>query len=373
MVCNFDILFLIFDIVPMTLLLFLIIISILVFVHELGHFLVAKWKGIKVEEFGLGFPPRIFAKKRGETTYSINALPIGGFVRLYGEGESVGKERARSFYHKSRLVRAGVTVAGVVMNFLLAVLVFSILSWVSGVPVETGRVRVLEVAPGSPAQEAGLEKNDVLLGANGQKFSQTREFTEFINLKRGQETGIEIEKEDGGRQLVKVVPRENPPHGEGALGVIVSSAQLVKPPLWQRPFISVLEGTKEAVFWAGTTAVGLWGALSQTVRGVPPEGIAGPVGIFQITGGVARSGFLATLSFLGILSVNLAILNITPFPALDGGRLLFIVVEAVFGRRVLPTFERWAHMVGMFILIALIILVTFRDITRLFSGIPLVP
>lgn len=357
----------------MTLLLFLIIISILVFVHELGHFLIAKWAGIKVEEFGLGFPPRLLAIKRKETTYSVNALPIGGFVRLYGEEETVEKDRARSFYHKGRMVRAGVTVAGVAMNFLLAVFVFSLLSWVAGVPKETGKVRVLETAPGSPAEQAGLIENDVIVEANSQKFSQTKEFTSFINSKKGQEIELEIEKRDGTRGVVRVVPRDNPPHGEGALGVLVSSAELVKPPLWQRPFVSVIEGTKEAVFWIGTTAVGLWGALSQAIRGTAPEGIAGPVGIFQITGGVARSGFLATLSFLGILSVNLAVLNIVPFPALDGGRLLFIIIEAIFGRRVVPAFERYAHMAGMFILIALIILVTFRDITRLFSGSPLMP
>lgn len=357
----------------MTLLLFLIIISILIFVHELGHFLPAKWAGIKVEEFGLGFPPRIFAKKRGETVYSINALPIGGFVHLYGEDESVEKDRGRSFYHKGRMVRASVTVAGVLMNFLLAVLVFSILSWLAGVPRETGRVRVLEVASGSPAKLAGLAESDVILGVNGQKFSQTKEFTRFVNTKKGEQIGMEIEKGDGTKSVIKVVPRENPPKGEGALGVVVSSAELVKPPLWQRPFVSVVEGTKEAVFWAVTTVAGLWGALSQAVRGVPPEGIAGPVGIFQITGEARRSGFLAVLSFLGILSVNLAVLNIAPFPALDGGRLLFIIVEAVFGRRVIPAFEKYAHMAGMVILIALIILVTFRDITRLFSGSPLLP
>lgn len=357
----------------MTLLLFLIIISILVFVHELGHFLVAKWKGIKVEEFGLGFPPRLVAVKRKETVYSINALPLGGFVRLYGEDESVEKDRARSFYHKGRLARAGVTVAGVVMNFLLAVLVFSILSWVSGVPVETGKVRVLEVTAGSPAEKAGLAQNDLILGADGREFTKTGEFTSFINSKKGQEIELAMEKGNGVKGTVKVIPRVSPPPHEGALGVLVSSAELVKPPLWQRPFVSVAQGTKEAVFWVGATATGLWGALSQAIRGTAPEGIAGPVGIFQITGGVAASGFLATLSFLGILSVNLAVLNIVPFPALDGGRLLFIIVEAVFGRRVVPTFERYAHMAGMAILIALIILVTFRDITRLFSGVPLVP
>lgn len=357
----------------MTLLLFLTIISILVFVHELGHFLVAKWFGIKVEEFGIGFPPKIFSRKRGETTYSINALPIGGFVKLYGEEESVEKNKNRSFYNKSRMVRVGVTVAGVFMNFLLAVFVFSLLSWVTGVPKETGRVKVLEVASGSPAEQAGLAESDVILEANSQKFSQTKEFTSFINDKKGQEIELEIEKGNGTREMVKVVPRESPPHGEGALGVIVSSAELVKPSLWQRPFISVIEGTKEAVFWAGTTAVGLWGALSQAIRGTAPEGIAGPVGIFQITGGVARSGILAVLSFLGILSVNLAVLNIAPFPALDGGRLLFIIIEAIFGRRIVPAFERYAHMVGMVILLALIILVTFRDVTRLLSSTPLFP
>lgn len=335
--------------------------------------MIAKWSGIKVEEFGLGFPPRIFSKKRGETTYSINALPIGGFVRLYGEDTTVEKDKNRSFYHKSRMVRAGVTVAGVIMNFLLAVLVFSILSWVSGVPKETGKVRVLEIAPGSPARQAELKENDVVLKVDGIPISTTKEFVDLVNKRKGIETEIEIEKVEGQAITVKMTPRSDPPKGEGSLGVVVSTLELVKPPLWQRPFVSIVEGTKEAVFWIKTTAVGLWGALSQAIRGVPPEGIAGPVGIFQITGGVARSGILATLSFLGILSVNLAVLNIAPFPALDGGRLLFIIIEAIFGRRVVPAFERYAHMAGMVILLALIILVTFRDVTRIFSGAPLLP
>lgn len=357
----------------MTLLLFLIIISILVFVHELGHFLIAKWSGIKVEEFGIGFPPRVFSRKKGETTYSINALPIGGFVRLYGEDTTVEKDKNRSFYHKGRMVRAGVTVAGVFMNFALAVFIFSILSWVSGVPKETGKVRVLETAPGSPARQAGLEENDVVLKVDGIPISTTKEFVDLVNKRKGIETEIKIEKAEGQAITVKMTPRSDPPKGEGSLGVVVSTAELVKPPLWQRPFVSVREGFGETIFWVKTTVVGLAGALSQAVRGVPPEGIAGPVGIFQITGGVARSGFLATLSFLGILSVNLAVLNIAPFPALDGGRLLFIIIEAIFGRRVVPAFERYAHMAGMVILLALIILVTFRDVTRIFSGVPLLP
>lgn len=357
----------------MTLLLFLIIISILVFVHELGHFLVAKWAGIKVEEFGLGFPPKIFSKKIGETIYSINALPIGGFVRLYGEDKSVDKEKSRAFYYKSKEARAAVTVAGVVMNFLLAVLVFSALSWTTGVPEQTGRVKVEAVVPGTPADQAGLRESDVILGADGQTFKRTEEFTDFVNRNKGQEIALDVSKRgtDMTEKLV-IVPRTDPPEGEGSLGVVVSSKKLVDPPLWQKPVLSLWQGTQETWFWAKTTVLGVGGAIVQAIQGKAPDGIAGPVGIFQITGGVCSIGPFNCLTFLAILSVNLGVLNIAPFPALDGGRLLFIIVEAIFGRRVLPTFERYAHVVGLIVLLFLIALVTYRDILRLISGVPLV-
>ncbi len=351
----------------MTLLIFLIVLSVLIFVHELGHFWMARRSGIKVEEFGFGFPPKIWSKKFGETLYSINLLPIGGFVKLYGEDESVDKDIPRAFYHKGKLARARVVVAGVLMNFLLAVLCFGIISWVIGVLRQTEDIRIIGVAPNSPAEDVGLRDGDVVISVDGQRLAKTDEFTSFIKDKVGKELLVNIKR--GKEELsVKATPRTNPPEGEGALGVVVSSVELVHPPLWQRPFISLWEGLKESVFWVGTTMGAVVSTITQLTKGAAPEGIAGPIGIFQITGVVARQGALALLSFVGILSINLAVLNILPFPALDGGRLLFIGVETLFGRRVLPKFERMAHTIGMIVLLILILLVTLSDVRRLLSG-----
>lgn len=351
----------------MTLLIFLIVLSILIFVHELGHFWMARRAGIKVEEFGFGFPPRVWAKRRGETTYSINALPIGGFVKLYGEDSAVDKDIPSAFYHKGRLTRAMVVVAGVFMNFLLAVLCFGIISWVIGVPRERGDVRIIGVAQDSPAFQGGLKDGDIVVSVDGQRVSKTDEFTNVVKSKSGKEVALQV-KRDGTEAGIKVIPRASPPEGEGPLGVVVSGVEMVHPPLFQRPFVAFWEGLKESVFWAKTTVLAAGGAIAQLAKGGAPEGIAGPIGIFQITGAVARQGILALLSFVGILSINLAVLNILPFPALDGGRLLFIGVETLFGRRVLPKFERMAHTVGMVILLILILLVTLSDVRRLLSG-----
>lgn len=359
----------------MDILIFLLVLSILVFVHELGHFLAARRAGIRVDEFGFGFPPRVWGKKIGETIYSINLFPIGGFVRLHGEDDEVKEGRERAFYFKGRLTRTSVIVAGVLMNVLLAVVAFSIIAWVVGVPADTGQVKIIGVAPNSPAEQAGIKVDQIVEAVDGELINSTGEFIDLVNQKKGQEISLVLGNKSGAERgrIVTVVPRLNPPHGEGALGVAVSSSELVHPPLWQRPFVSLWLGVQETVFWVKTTVGGVSQMVSSLTQGKAPEGIAGPIGIFQITSHAARAGILSLISFVGILSINLAILNILPFPALDGGRLLFVIVEAVFGRRVLPTFERYAHTAGMIILLILILLVTMQDITRLLNGGSVIP
>ena len=173
-----------------TVLVFILILSVLVLIHELGHFLAAKRAGIKVEEFGIGFPPRVLKKKIGETLYSLNLFPIGGFVRLYGEEEGVQKDKERAFYHKKPLARAGVVVAGVVMNFLFAILLFSVVSWIVGVPKPSGAVRVEEVSPNSPAQVVGIEVGDKVISIEGVALKNNTEFIETVEKYRGKEISI---------------------------------------------------------------------------------------------------------------------------------------------------------------------------------------
>jgi len=371
----------------MTLLLFLLILSILVLVHEGGHFLAAKKAGIKVEEFGFGYPPRIWAKKIGETEYSINAVPFGGFVRLYGdpaEGEVVGdRDFKRSFLGKSKKARSAVILAGVVANFLLGIFVFSIVYSFTGIPQKLRNIKIVGIAPGSPAEKGGLKEGDIVLAVDDKKITEMTEFTKLVSEKKGKEVKILIKREkenpcqekvlggggfscQDGNLLFWLVPRENPPEGEGPLGVVVSDMEIVKYPFWQMPFRGAVEGVKEAFGWGWMIVVSLKKMVADLVfRGLVPKDVAGPVGIFQATGMVAKTGILNILQFLGILSVNLAVLNVLPLPALDGGRLVFVIYEIIFRRRPKPSLERWINTIGMAILVILLILVTINDVKRI--------
>lgn len=193
---------------------FLVILSVLVLVHEFGHFLAAKKTGVKIEEFGFGYPPRLWAKKIGETEYSINAIPFGGFVRLFGdptEGKPIkGKNLKKSFMGKSKKARMGVILAGVLANFLLGIFVFSIVYSLAGIPKKTDKIKIVGIAPGSPAQKAGLEEGDVVLAVDEKKLTELTEFTKLIQEKKGKEIKLLVSRE-GGNLLFWLTPRENPP------------------------------------------------------------------------------------------------------------------------------------------------------------------
>jgi len=342
-------------------LIFIVVLSVLVLVHELGHFLVAKRSGILVEEFGLGIPPRIYGKKIGDTIYSINLLPFGGFVRLHGEqGDGPIANPSKAFLNKGKLTRTLVIVSGVVMNFLLAVVAFTIFYWFTGIPRDTHRVTIIDISPGSPAVTAGLKPGDVIESVNGKTFTNINDFITYVDSEAGKK--IAIQTQNG---TVEVTPRLNPPSGEGPLGVVISTTEVYFPPIWQRPFYGVYYGFRDALFWGGTIISGLRSIFVQIFAGQAPQGVSGPVGIFAVTTEAASLGVLTLINFVGILSVNLAILNIVPFPALDGGRLLFIGIEAVTKKKVSPKVEAAIHTAGMAILLALILLITIGDIRRL--------
>ncbi len=356
----------------LTVITFFIVLSILVLVHELGHFLVAKKAGVKVEEFGFGYPPRMFSKKIGETIYSVNWLFFGGFVKLYGEeyterhGREHGKTRKRAFWAKSKKARTAVIVAGVLANFVLAIVVFSIVYSFSGIPVKTGKIKIAGLLPNSPAAEAGLKEGDIVLEINNETLVDVNHFINLIDQQKGQQLSLLVERTEEGQLILWVTPRNNPPEGEGPLGVLVSEIEIKKFPFWQMPWRGTVEGFKEAFGWAAL----IIGALKKMVvdlivHGTVPKDVAGPVGIFQITGVVAKSGILNVLQFMGILSVNLAVINILPLPALDGGRLVFIIYEVVTRKKPKPSFERWVNTAGMAFLLLLIILITVNDIGRL--------
>jgi regulator of sigma E protease len=344
---------------------FILVLSVLVLVHEAGHFFAARRAEILVEEFGFGIPPRLFGKKIGETIYSINLFPFGGFVRLHGESISDGiAYPKRAFLNKSKKTRAIVILAGVIMNFVLAVIAFAVVYSVSGIPKDTKDVSVIEVAQGSPADIAGFETGDVITKVNGREVLSNEDFLSAVKDTIGKEAVFSLRR---GEKIIeiKAIPRENPPQGQGALGVVVSTTSIFYPPLWQRPFVGIYYGFREALFWTGMITAGLINMIVGLFRGVVPKDVAGPVGIYALTSQAASLGVLALVNFVGVLSVNLAILNVLPFPALDGGRMLFIVIERFLGRRVIPRVENIIHAAGMAILMLLLFAVTFADIRRL--------
>ena len=366
-----------------TILAFIVVLSVLVLIHELGHFLVAKKLGIKVEEFGFGFPPRLFGIRRGETLYSINALPIGGFVKLFGEdaagGGSVKKPGAssqkpaddikRAFFARPVWQRFAVVFAGVFMNFILAVVLISYLFGTQGVALPTKQVHITEVLKDSPASDSGLKTGDVILSVNGKKLTSTKDFITVIRKSLGKPVTLEVKK-DSNIKNVTITPRADYPKGQGPLGVGISDIKVIKYPWYQAPFF----GTIEAMKFSWMIISGLGSMLFELVfHGTKPQGVAGPVGVAQLTGQAVSYGLPATLWFTALMSINLAVLNVLPIPALDGGRLFFIAIEAVTRKKINPKYEGYAHAVGLALLLGLMLFITVFDVMRLISGQSILP
>lgn len=350
-------------------LVFILVLSILVLIHECGHFFAARKMGIWVEEFGFGLPPRLIGKKIGETIYSINLLPFGGFVRLHGEnGEEKITRSKEAFLNKSRKARAFVVSAGVIMNFVLAIFAFSIVYSFSGIPRDTERVKVIGVEADAPSYQAGIKEGDLIKQVDGKKVVSTTEFIDLVNKKKGEKINLTITRKVSGKEEnvnLSLVPRKDYPKDEGPLGVVITSTEIYFPPLWERPFIGAYYGFKEALFWGKTIVLGFGELLGNLFVGQVPKDISGPVGIYALTSEAAKVGVLTLINFVGILSVNLAILNIIPFPALDGGRLFFIGIEAVFNKKLAPKIEAGINLAGMIILILLLLVITAGDIKKL--------
>ncbi len=340
---------------------FILLLSVLIFVHEGGHFLFAKLFGVAVEEFGFGIPPRVIGKKIKDTIYSLNLLPIGGFVRLKGEaGETLGFGGADSFAIQSKIKRVLIIAAGAFGNFALAWLVFSVLL-VVGTPVSSGKVLVVEVSGGSPAQEAGILPGDLILSLGGQKAETAKALTDLTNQNLGEPTVVEIESL-GELKSVTLVPRLDPPSGEGSLGVLVQTATEDRVvPWWRAP----LEGFTETARTLGAMVQGFAKAVGDLVRGEDVQ-VGGPVAIFALSEMFADGGFKSFASFMAILSLNLVVVNLIPIPALDGGRILFITLEAIRGKKLSTRTEHLANSLGFAFLILVIILISIRDVRTFF-------
>ncbi|HHV56173.1 MAG TPA: RIP metalloprotease RseP [Firmicutes bacterium] len=334
-----------------TALAFIFVFGLLTIFHELGHFLAAKRVGILVEEFGVGLGPQLWAHRWGETRYSVRLFPLGGFVRMLGEEEGT-EESERSFRRQSVLSRLLVIGAGPVMNFVLAALLFALIFFVAGVPA--AGTRIAGVVSGQPAAIAGLKAGDVIVGIDGEPVRTWEQVVSGISRRAGQETRITVRR--AGRELTfSLVPR--PAEGEGGRGVIGIQRVMER----YRPFLSLYWGARQTV---GTTLFILV-RLGQMIMQRAPADVAGPVGIVQVVGEVARTGLINLLSLAGLLSVNLGLFNLFPIPLLDGGQLVIISWEGLRGEPLGPEREGLVKLIGVILLLAILVLATYQDLLRL--------
>lgn len=363
----------------MSILLFFIILLVLVLAHEFGHFIVAKRSGIRVDEFGFGFPPKLFGIKKGETTYSFNLLPFGGFVKIFGENpdeESMhGPDAARSMVRKPKYVQAAVLFAGVAFNFILAWLLISG-GFVAGLPTsgaadpslayrEAPMLTITSVAEDAPAARAGLMTGDRIVAIDSEKgeigHPDVAAFKTIVAENAGKNILVEYER-GGSRGSLVLVPEEGLVDGHAGVGVSLDVIGTVKLPIHKalaKGFVLTSKLTAE-------TAVSLATLLRDAVLGhADLASVTGPVGLVGVVGDAYQFGFVHLLTLTALISINLAIINLFPFPALDGGRLLFLLIEKIKGSPIKPKVANILNAAGFFLLIALMLVVTYQDIVKL--------
>lgn len=327
----------------------LIGLSLLIIIHELGHFWAAKYFNILVEEFGFGFPPRLIKKKIGETLYSLNLLPLGGYVKLHGEfrkSEDGHPELdPRSFIDQKAGRRAIVIVAGCLMNFLAGWLIVSSIFWIGSPTI----IMIESINKNGPAAAAGMQTGDLV------KWSgEANDFINFVKNNRGRDINLNLLR-DGQSLTVQIRPRIEDVSGEGPLGVTIRGGGVPR-----HGFLSgLMNGLLTSLSIVAAIVTGIYQIF------VSPQNIVGPVGIFNVAVGMGEMGLVYVLQLLGLISLNLAVLNILPIPALDGGRLLFIIIEKIRGKAFSPKTEIAANGWGFAILITLLLVVTFKDVANL--------
>lgn len=360
----------------MTLILSMLALSLLVFVHELGHFIAAKCSGIVVEEFGFGFPVpakdpdpakrplTLLLGKRNGTAYTLNLIPFGGFTRMLGEEDP---SQPGSFASKGKLVRAAVLMAGPLMNVILAIVLLSLcfaLGWPEA--TEFKNVAIVEVVEKSPAESAGLKGGDIVLRADDQHIESPQNLIDYTHSKLGQEILLVVRRGEDTLEF-HVTPRRSPPEGEGPIGVVIRAVP-TKMSLRAYPWgEAIVRGFRQTVSTIASTFL----IPAMALRGlIPTESVrpVGPVGIIQLAKGaasqvIARGWWFPILNLTATFSVALAISNILPLPAMDGGRLLFVIIEALRGKRVEPKKEGLIHLIGLALLVVLMLIITYHDIT----------
>ncbi len=373
----------------------IIVLGILIFVHELGHFIIAKLFNVKVEKFSLGFGPKLFGKQIGETEYLLSAFPLGGYVKMFGEGgviensagsssenpetetaydeesgetvdtvrELTEEEKTRSFAHKPPLARIAIVIAGPAFNLVFAWLLFIILSMM-GVPTVTAKIG--EALKDKPAIKAGVQKNDVVTNINGKKISQWDDIAGTIASGKGQPINLTVLR-DGKEQQFTITPEPRVSKnlfGESVNGYaigIASAGEVVTE--YYDPLQAVVKGTSQTWKVIELTVLSL---VKMVQRVVPMDSVGGPIMIAKMAGETAQAGASSFLAFMALLSINLGVLNLLPVPVLDGGHLFFYVIELIFRRPVSQKVREYAQQIGLFLLLSLMVLAFYNDIVRYF-------
>lgn len=363
-----------------TFILFIVVIALLIFVHELGHFLAAKWSGVKVEEFAIGFPPTIFSLTKGDTKYSINLIPFGGYVKIFGEDYNEGSQDKDSFVNQPKYIQAFILVAGVLFNFIFAWFIFIFLFNV-GFPMSINqavnyqqnpetKLLITAVVDNSPAYLAGLMPGDEILEIKKTDevlvIKSTTDLQTVLQENKDEPLSITYNRQDQMTE-VDLVPSQTIDNIDGwAVGLALDTVALVNLNWYQSLWQSLKFTTNLSI----SMVLGLGELVKMLIDGSNLNDlVVGPIGIAGLVGGASNLGFVYLLSLIALISINLAIINLMPFPALDGGRLLFLLIEKIKGSNLNPQVAGWVNLVGFAILIILMLYITWGDIIRIFPGI----
>ncbi len=338
----------------LTVLACIFVFGILVTVHEFGHFITAKLTGMKVEEFSIGFGPKIYQQQEGETLYSLRMLPLGGYNKIAGMDPEDPEDLERGFNSKPVTSRMLVILAGSLMNFILPVLIFFGIFLAYGMEVPQNTPVLGQIVEGYPAAQSGLKEGDRVLSINGQPVSQWPDIRTRLADAGTKPVPFEIQR-DKEKLTVTVTPVLNPETGKPFIGV-VSSLKKVQLTPWQAA-VSSVTATKNII-------KNMYASLYHMVTGKTKAELSGPVGVAKMAGQVAHKGFDMLLQFTAMLSLNLAIINLLPLPALDGGHFLILLIEAITGHKLGKTAMQNIQKIGVAMILAITIFATFKDLTR---------
>ncbi len=360
----------------MPIILFFLILLLLVVAHEFGHFIVAKKAGIRVDEFAFGFPPKIYGKKFGETTYSFNALPLGGYVKIYGENPNdvSDHDRKRSFAAQPRLIQAGVVIAGIIFNILLAWILLSLVLMIGipasadsedGAAVRAPKLMITDTAKLGPAAVSGIVAGDIIKSVSDGTQTVQATSAEAVSGFIGPRVGVPLTvlyDHKGETKQVVITPVMGISQKGAAIGIYMDMVGTL-----QYSFLpAIVHGAEKTYLYTKLTAVGIYDFISTAVIGRADfSQVTGPVGIVNAVGQAAGLGLANLILFTALISINLAVINVLPFPALDGGRLLFILIEAITRKPMKATISNGLNFAGFALLMLLMVAVTWHDIAKL--------